>query len=286
MFLRLLIGLLLSTSALAQNPDRIFMKKGVSQLWQTDPVLATPESVTYEPVNEVLFVSNMAGGAQQKDEKGFISKVTLEGKMLEKRFISGLNAPKGMAIYEGKLYVTDIDAIKAFRLKDGKKQAVFKAPKAEFLNDLAVTTEGRLIATDMYAHRLYTVNNGKAKIWKSDDFLKRPNGILVRATTCWVGNKNWLAAYKLPEGKGRQLKGKTGPIDGLEQLGPDKFLTSDWQGRLYLQIFKDGNHERQKLLDTRAVKHRVADFTYIPDKQMVIVPTFTANKLTAYKLPF
>lgn len=284
MYYLLIIVFLGFSVAHGQDPDSIFMADGVTQKWQTKKVMATPESVIYNQKKDILYVSNMNGGAQEKDGKGFISKVKANGDIVAKRFITNLNAPKGMAIHNGLLYVSDIDAIKVFGIKTGNLIKSVKAKDAEFLNDLAVTAGGKVIATDMYKHRLYVVNNDTATIFKPSLPLSRPNGILAVDKHCWIGNKNWLTKLDLNTTKGEKLKGQTGPIDGLERVAENQFLTSDWKGRLFLQSFERNGHKRKKLLDTRAVNHRVADFTYLPDEKLVVVPTFSANRLAAYKL--
>jgi hypothetical protein len=72
--------------------------------------LKNPESVIYSPKQDILFVSNIDGKPNEKDQKGFISKVSpSNGNIIELSWITGLNAPKGMAIYNNtKLYVSDI----------------------------------------------------------------------------------------------------------------------------------------------------------------------------------
>ncbi len=284
MYYILVIVFLGFSAAHAQDPDSILMAEGLSQEWQTKRLMATPESVIYHQKADILYVSNMNGGAQKKNGKGFISKVSVNGQILDKHFITALNAPKGMAIKDGLLYVSDIDAIKAFEIKTGKLVKSLKARDAEFLNDLAVTAGGKVIATDMYKHRLYMVNNDTAQIFKPSLPLSRPNGILAVDQQCWIGNENWLTRLDLNTGKGKKLEGQTGPIDGLERVAEKQFLTSDWKGRLFLQNFKKNSHKRNKLLDTRAVNHRVADFTYIPQRDLVVIPTFSANRLAAYNI--
>ena len=48
----------------------------VQKLWETPAQLKTPESVPYEPNENVLFVSNIDGKPDEKDGQGFISKVS------------------------------------------------------------------------------------------------------------------------------------------------------------------------------------------------------------------
>ena len=71
----------------------------LNKLWETPTDLKNPESVAYAPKQNVLFVSNVNGKPDQKDQNGFISKVSpSNGSIIELNWITGLNAPKGIAI--------------------------------------------------------------------------------------------------------------------------------------------------------------------------------------------
>jgi hypothetical protein len=48
----------------------------VNKLWETPANLKNPESVAYSPKQNVLFVSNVNGKPDQKDQNGFISKIS------------------------------------------------------------------------------------------------------------------------------------------------------------------------------------------------------------------
>ena len=85
-----------SNQVQAQQQEQIKINK----LWETAVVLKNPESVIYSPKQDILFVSNIDGKPNEKDQKGFISKVLpSNGNIIELSWITGLNAPKGMAIY-------------------------------------------------------------------------------------------------------------------------------------------------------------------------------------------
>jgi hypothetical protein len=85
-----------SNQVQAQQQEQIKINK----LWETAAVLKNPESVIYSPKQDILFVSNIDGKPNEKDQKGFISKVSpSNGNIIELSWITGLNAPKGMAIY-------------------------------------------------------------------------------------------------------------------------------------------------------------------------------------------
>ena len=71
----------------------------INKLWETTNDLKNPESVAYAPKQNVLFVSNVNGKPTEKDQNGFISKVSpSNGSKIELNWVTGLNAPKGVAI--------------------------------------------------------------------------------------------------------------------------------------------------------------------------------------------
>ena len=61
-----------SNQVQAQQQEQIKINK----LWETAAVLKNPESVIYSPKQDILFVSNIDGKPNEKDQKGFISKVS------------------------------------------------------------------------------------------------------------------------------------------------------------------------------------------------------------------
>ena len=80
-------------------------------LWETPEVFITNESVHYEPSNGQLYVANIEGEPAGKDGVGSISILSKAGEIIEQEWVTGLNAPKGMTVMDGKLYVTDVDAL-------------------------------------------------------------------------------------------------------------------------------------------------------------------------------
>jgi len=72
-------------------------KVTVQQLWATDTILKVPESVLVDDIENCLWVSNIDGAANDKDGKGSISKLSKTGTPIHLEWITGLNAPKGMA---------------------------------------------------------------------------------------------------------------------------------------------------------------------------------------------
>ena len=88
-------GLLLAGGVAAAEPQ---------QAWQATG-LDGPESAVLDAAAGVLYVSNVNGEANAADGNGYIAKLSLQGEVQEKEWVTGLNAPKGLALHDGKLYV-------------------------------------------------------------------------------------------------------------------------------------------------------------------------------------
>jgi len=100
--------------------------------------LANPESVVYDPLREVLYVSNVNGDPLAKDGNGSIARVSKKGELLEP-LITGLNGPKGIAIVHDLLYVADIDKVLVIDIETANIKTTYEIPDAGFLNDIAIT---------------------------------------------------------------------------------------------------------------------------------------------------
>jgi hypothetical protein len=77
----------------------------------------------------------------QKDDKGSIGKIGLDGKIINIEWVRGLNAPKGMGIFKNNLYVADITDVVVIDIDKGEIKKRIPVPNAEGLNDNTVESE-------------------------------------------------------------------------------------------------------------------------------------------------
>ena len=76
----------------------------------------------------MIYVSNVNGEANAADGNGYISKLSVQGEVQEKEWVTGLNAPKGLALHDGNLYVSDIDELVVIDTASGEITARHEAP--------------------------------------------------------------------------------------------------------------------------------------------------------------
>ena len=111
--------------------------------------LAGPESVLYDPEQDVYFISNINGGLLDKDNNGFISRVDANNLAVNLKWVEGgkngvtLDGPKGMAIAGDTLYVSDVSAVRKFNRRTGAVEGEIALPGATTINDM--TTDGKRV---------------------------------------------------------------------------------------------------------------------------------------------
>lgn len=265
-----------TTAAAAAKAPVTLTKK-----WETEPVLTTCESVIYDKANDVLYVANINGTPDGKDGNGFISKVSLDGKVTEAQWVKGMDAPKGMGIANGKLYVTDIDRVHEIDISSGKITKTYPVQGAKFLNDITTDAAGKVYVSDMAAGQILVLENGKLTKWIEN--LQGPNGLFAEGneilTVLWDAK-----TLNTIDPSSKQLTVKTDSIengDGIEAIGNGEYLVSSWNG-MVTHIGSDW--KKTLVLDTRADSASAADIEYIQEKNLLLVPTFFKNKVIAYEL--
>lgn len=258
----------------AQSQERKLVKQ-----WETDTILKVPESVLFDAKNKVLYVANIDGGPWEKDGKGSIGKVGLDGKVIATEWVTGLNAPKGMGLHNGKLYVADLNEIVVIDVAQGKIIDKIAVEGAKGLNDISVDASGVVYVSDSQNKKI--LKREKGTIITVLENLKGPNGVLAVGKDLYIvdaGTFNKVEA----DGKLKQIAdGMEGGTDGIEHVGKGDFIVSCWAGSIWY-IHADG--KKDHLLDTREQKINSADIGYDPAKKIVYVPTFFKNSVVAYAL--
>ncbi|MDY7036071.1 MAG: SMP-30/gluconolactonase/LRE family protein, partial [Thermodesulfobacteriota bacterium] len=225
------------------------------------------------------------GKPTQKNGQGFISKVTLDGKIEILKWATGLNAPKGSAIYRNKLYVSDIDQLVEIDLKTGKILAKYPAAGANFLNDVSADASGNVYVSDMSSENsvIYKLSQGKMTVWVKGKEIFNPNGLFMEEKRLVVGNSGdgFIKAINLSDKKINTIARVGSGIDGLRSDGKGNYFISDWKGKTSLVT---ASGKIIVLIDTTASQINAADLEYIKSRSLLLIPTFFDNRVVAYKV--
>lgn len=255
------------------------------RLWETKPGLRVPESVLYDQVGQILYVSNINGKPTEKNGQGFISKVSLDGQILNLKWTVGLNAPKGSAIYKNSFFVSDIDRLAEIDMGTGEIRAMYPAPGAVFLNDVAVDGDGQVYVSDMDEKQsaIWKLSGETFAVWVKSPEIQSPNGLHMEANTLIVGNSGdgKIKSIGLSDRKIVDVATVGSGIDGLRPDGEGNYIVSDWAGKTS-RIHPAGTPE--VLMDTSDSKINSADLEYVIGKKLLLIPTFFHNTVVAYQL--
>lgn len=256
----------------------------------------TPESVKWDSVRDVYFVSNINGSPNAKDGNGYISRVSPAGAISDSAFIKGLNAPKGMALVHDTLWVADIDEVRAFNATSGVPVATVKLPGAIFLNDIAAAPDGSLYVTDTairFAANGQVEHPGTDQIFRiapdhrvsvaiKGDSLGRPNGITWDApnqrfiVVPFGGNA--VLAWKPGGNTTTSLGTGAGQFDGVELAKDGAIWVSSWADS---SVYRYDNGA-----GTNAIKGVAspADIGYDARRNRILVPIFSGNRVEIWQL--
>lgn len=272
LFLFLSLTFILSINLQAQSFDLA---------WQTDQVLKTPESVLFDVSRNQMYVSNINGKPTDKDNNGFISILNRDGSIKNLEWVSGMDAPKGMALVDSLLFVTDIDRIHIINVNQSKIIKTVAVKGASFLNDMAAISANQIVISDMGNDHLLIYDGNTVSVWLEDELLVSPNGLAFFNGTLYVGAKDNLLKIDPSVKKLKKFIEGTGPIDGLIPLSSNKFVLSDWSGRVLIAQADT----KTVLQNTASQNIQAADLGFIREDKIVLIPTFFDNRVVARKLP-
>ena len=305
-----IMGVLLAASVTVANAQQQQMTTKIEKVWETPAQFKTPESVIYEPNENVLVVSNIDGAPDGKDKQGFISKVSpLNGSIIELNWVTGLDAPKGMTIINNTnntlLYVSDITDLVEVDINNGKIINRYNAPGSAFLNDVASDNQGHVYVSDTVTNTIYRLdtknlgnsnnNNASLQVWLQTPELNGPNGLYVDD----INNKLIVVSvgpFSNPGGSIRVVdlqnrtisslgeEGTAVPIGGLDGIEADStgryyYVTDNTAGKLFVVNSNGTGYETLDLL-----RQGAADLGTILDQNMIIIPMMQDNKLEAFRI--
>lgn len=253
------------------------------EIWATDTLMSTCESVIFDEERNVLYVSNINSGPGDKDGNGFISKLSPDGEILNLKWVTGISAPKGLGIFENLLYVTDINELVIIDIEKGKIIKKIPVEGAGFLNDIDVDSEGVVYISDSDTGKVHKYQDGEVSEWITEG-LKRPNGIFIEKDRILLATSESQELISIDPTSGglEVLVGEIGHGDGVEFTGIDGYyLVSDWSGEIFIV---DPDYNKTSLLNTKAESKNTADIGYNLKDKVVYVPTFFDNRVVAYRL--
>lgn len=259
-----------------EEPAEAVALPALEQIWVTAGFSA-PEGVAVD--GDTLFISNVAGEGNAKDVEGWISRLSMDGAVLEEKWVEGLNAPKGMAVRDGKLFVSDFDQYHVIDIASGEIDNTYPVDGAGFLNDLTVW-QGGVYMSDSGSARIFQVDVNGYKEWLADDRLAGVNGLtpdgdrLLIATMSSGSLFETMGARDLTE-----IATGMENADGIAVLDDGSYLVSSWPGQIW-HVSETG--QISELHDTQDIPVFQNDLTRVGD--LIIVPNWEPGTVTAWRI--
>jgi len=262
--------------------------------------LVFPESVGCDAAGKAIYVGSFGGTElkpAEKDGKGSIAKLSLDGKILDAKFLPAngevMNKPKGIWIAGNRLWVTDIDGVWIFDLKTRKSRKL-DLPGVVFANDPAVRGNV-LYVTDNRSDQLVKVEpadflDAKVQPKVSVVFSSRsvnPNGVYPGPGDTWlvvgfVSADSPRAIFTVgKDGEPKPISTPIGRLDGVYRMPDGTLLVTDWNKGALFTWKGEGTRE-----DIATGFKGPADFCVLPDGKgfTAYVPDLVKSELRILKL--
>ncbi|MDB4988397.1 MAG: hypothetical protein JWN04_3575, partial [Myxococcaceae bacterium] len=257
--------------------------------------LSAPASALYDAERDRYLVSNVNGAPLAQDHNGFISVLSPQGEVTNLKWIEGgkggakLDAPKGMTIANGVLYVADISTVRAFDLATGAPKGDISVPGSTSLTDLATSAEGTVYLTDsgtptgrfdgVGTEAVYVIEQGKAKAVAKGK-LGRPSGLLWSEEGLVISPFGASELYRLDaHGAKRDVTQlPAGGLTGLVALDDTLYVTS-WQSSTVYRGKLGGTFEVAIAQQTSP-----GDLALDTKRRRLLVPHFEEDSVEAFDI--
>lgn len=263
--------------------------------------LAGPESVLHDGEEDVYLVSNVAGQPLEADGNGFISRISPEGEVVELRWIDGedpgvtLHAPKGLALVDDLLYVSDVDALRRFDRSTGEPMGQFSHEGA-LLNDLCAGDDGTVHWTETGltfgeegqtptgSDAVYALREDSLVVFAQGSGLGNPNGCVVDGSDVVYASFTSNQIRRLSEDGTSSIVAElpAGGLDGLVQAGGAWYVTSWEASAVYrVEVPEEGAPEITTPVSGIASP---ADLGHDAGRNRVMVPLLQEDRIVFHEL--
>ena len=254
-----------------------------------------PERVLYDAERDRYLVSNVNGDAADADGNGFISVLSPEGGVTALKWIEGgvdgavLDAPKGLALSGGTLYVADITSVRLFDAETGAAQGEIALDGSTYLNGVSADASGSVYVSDSGppqgtldaagTQAVYRIDGGVATKLAGGE-LGRPTSLAATARGLVVAPFGASELYRLDANGQKQAVTKLPAqgIAGVVELGDWLFVTS-WPASAVLRGKLGGSFEV-------ALSDQVSptDFALDSVRSRLVIPHFTEDRVDVFEV--
>jgi hypothetical protein len=257
----------------------------------------------------VILISNedksvlSPGYDYRNNQDGFITKMNTEGEILELKWITGLEDPKGIAVYKNVLYVADGENIRSFDIQSRKSLKRFKPtgkppglerrvaapgtiqepPRAFNFESVHVTPEGKIFCLDSGYGVVYELVNDFLEVYKVDEKFTSCHKLFSQRGDLYVLGYFNLYALSSPKGAVADQSHRVADLfaASISEVDPYEYILLTGTGGLY-RWFETPSviaHPHPAFLYN-------SDLVYLPKTRTVIIINSQLNQAIAMKLKY
>jgi sugar lactone lactonase YvrE len=271
---------------ICQDRSVIFRAPDVAELWQASAGLRVPESALWDPDREVAYVSSFDAFAFGRGEGGqHLTRIAADGAVLDEVWIDGLTHPSGLAWRGNRVLAVERRGVAEVDPSTPEVVSRTAIPGGQLLNDIAVSEDGTVFVSDSRAGVVFRIASDSTVERWLELGSEKPNGLLFEKGRLLVAlNPTHRIVSVDPNTRATQHLAMLPPgiLDGLEPLGNGGLLVSLNEGKLF-QV--DPNGAVVKLYDSSNIDRLCADIEVVPERSLVLVPTYLDGKVMALRIP-
>lgn len=247
-----------------------------------------PAAVVYDPERDLLYVANVNGQATD-DRAGFISKLGLDGTLIDRAWVAGLEGPSGLTLHGGLLYAADVDRLVAIDVEQGTVLEAYPATGAHTLGGIAADAGGRVYLADPTTNVILAFDHGSMRLWLTGSELDSPNALLAERAglviATWGTSTDALTTevpglLKRADYASKELSDLGGPIGNLAGVRPwpdGGYLVTDGGRGTLLHV--DPSGEIAQLIE---LGPGAGALEVVPEARLIVIPLRLDNQVVAY----
>ena len=269
--------LILALTALlsAQTPATLTLEK----VWETDAALKFPEDMALDPSGQFLYVSNTDGSPLERDGRGSIGRIGLDGKVLDVEWVSGLDAPKGMARRGNQLYTADLAQVVVVDITKAAIVERIPVDGAMLLHNIDIAPDGTVYVSDLFTGKVHAIKDGTVSTYVEG--LTGPGGVLVSGTDLFVFTGAGLVKIDGAKNVTTVSANMDQRANGIVKVRDNEFILTTWGGIVYHVNADGSNHV---ILDTTAGNIPAGINRYIPETNTMYMTTDQHNTVVAFRI--
>jgi hypothetical protein len=244
--------------------------------WVASGEFCEPETVLPLP-DGTLLVSNVCGFSESGS--GFLTLLDGDGRVLDWRIVSGLDAPLGMTIQGDRLYVIDSNRVKILTWPAYELLQVLEL-ETSVANDIAITPDQVIYVSDSAKHQvLQVLPDGSQSVLTADVSFQNANGIAYANDQLYVGGARlWRVDLR---SLSRETLGPTwlADIDGIE-FEEDGTIQLTPVGGPLVRLLPD---QEIQIFTGEGISS--ANHGYSADLGLALIPTGYDNTVIAIRIP-